>query len=189
MESMADDYAYSNADDDSTGIIVAKCFMHGAAFVYLMVVLLVAWIFVALMIAVRIVPGVQLGALSILSIIIANFAIMFIAVGWLNAQVSQHVWKVQVKQKWRSLLGHGFLLSIVIAIAGIPFMIINSMMLSADLWTYVEFLIVSFLIHSSIIGYFCKRIAEVFTDDALTTRIGSMNVLDRTTSRGQCFHC
>ena len=186
---MADDHAHNSVDDDSTGIIVAKYFMHGAAFIYLMVVLLVAWIFVALMIAVRIVPGVQLGALSILSIIIANFAIMFRAVGWLNAQVSQHVWKVQVKQKWLSLLGHGFLLSIVIAIAGIPFMIINAMMLSADLWTYVQFLIVSFFIHSSVIGYICKRVAEVFTDDELTTRTGSMSALDRIAFRGQRSHC
>ncbi len=186
---MADDYAYSNGDDDSTGIIVAKCFMHGAAFFYLMVVLLVAWIFVALMIAVRIVPGVQLGVLSILSIIIANFAIMFIAVGWLNAQVSQHVWKVQVKQKWLSLLGHGFRLFIVIAIAGMPFMIINAMMRSADLWTYVKFIIVNFLIHSLVIGYICKRVAEVFTDDELTTHTGSTSILDRTAFHGQCSHC
>ncbi len=186
---MADDYAYSNVDDDSKGIMVAKYFMHGAAFVYLMVVLLVAWIFVTLMIAVRIVPGVQMGVLNILGIIIASFAIMFIAVGWLNAQVSQHIWKVQVKQKWLSLLGHGFRLFIVIAIAGMPFMIINAMMRSADLWTYVKFIIVNFLIHSLVIGYICKRVAEVFTDDEFTTRATPTSFLERTTFRGQCTHC
>jgi hypothetical protein len=111
MESMADDHAYSNADDDSTGIIVAKCFMHGAAFIYLVVVLLVACVFVTLMITIMIVPGVSLGVLSILGEVIASFTILFMAVGWLNAQVSQHIWKNQVKQKWLSLLGHGFLLS------------------------------------------------------------------------------
>ena len=189
MELMANDYACSNVDDDSTGIIVAKYFMHGAAFIYLMVVLLVAWIFVALFIAIMIVPGVQLSAPSILGIIIANFAIMFRAVGWLNAQVSQHIWKIQVKQKWLSLLGHGFLLFIVIAIAGIPFTIIYAMMVYGELWTYVAFLIVSFLIYSSVIGYICKRVADIFTDDELTTHTGSMSVLNRTAFRSQCSHC
>ncbi len=186
---MADDYACSNVDDDSTGIIVAKYFMHGAAFIYLVVMLFVALIFLALMIAIMIVPGVQLGALGILGVVVASFAILFMAVGWLNVQVSQHFWKIQVKQKWLSLLGHGFLLLIVITIAGIPSMLINAMMISADLWTYVKFLIINFLIYSSVIGYICKRVAEVFTDDELTTCTGSMSVLDRTTSRGQCSHC
>ena len=103
MELVVDDYACSNVDDDSTEIAIAKYFMHGAAFVYLMVVLLVVWISVTLMIAISIVPGVQMGVLGTLGFIIANFAIMFIAVGWLNAQVSQHIWKIQVKQKWLSL--------------------------------------------------------------------------------------
>ena len=178
MELMEDDYVNSNVDDDSTGVIVAKYFMHGAAFFYLMAVLLAAWIFVTLMIAFMIIPGVQLGALSILGVVIASFAILFMAVGWLNVQVSQHVWKIHMKRKWPNLLGHGFLLSIVIAIAGIPSMLINAMMLSADLWTYVMFLIVNFLIYSLVDGYICKRVADVFTDDGLTTRTTSMSVLD-----------
>lgn len=178
MELVVDDYAYSNVDDDSTEMIIAKYFMHGAALIYLGVVLFVAWLFVTLMIAFRIVPGVQMGALTILGVVTAYFAILFMVVGWLNAQVSQHIWRIQVKQKWPSLLGHGFLLFIVIAIAGIPFMIISPMMLRADLWTYIKFLIVNFLIYSLVIGYICKRVADVFTDDELTTRTASMSVLD-----------
>ena len=178
MELVADDYAYSNVDDDSTEIIIAKYFMHGAALIYLGVVLFVAWLFVTLMIAVRIVPGVQMGALTILGVVTVYFAILFIEVGWLNAQVSQHIWRIQVKQKRPNLLEHGFLLLIVIVIAGIPFMIINAMMLQADLWTYIKFLIVNFLIYSLVIGYICKRVAEVFADDKLTTPTGSMSVLD-----------
>ena len=177
------------ADDDSPEMKIAKYFMHGAALIYLGAVLFAAWIFVTLMIAVRIFPGVQMGALGILGVATASIAILFIEVGWLNAQVSQRIWKIQVKQKWPSLLGHGFLLVIVIAIAGIPFMIISPMMLRADLWTYIKFLIVNFLIYSLVIGYICKRVVEVFTNDELTTRTGSMSVLDRITFRGQCSHC
>ncbi len=162
--------------------------MHGAALIFLGVVLFVAWLFVTLMIAVRI-PGVQMGALTILGVVTAYFAILFIEVGWLNAQVSQHIWRIQVKQKWLSLLGHGLLLFIAIAIAGIPFMIISPMMMRADLWTYIKFLIVNVLIYSLVIGYICKRVADVFTDDELTTRTGSATVLDQTTFRGQCSHC
>ena len=186
---MADDSACGDTEEDFTGKIVAKYFMHGAALIFLGVVLFVAWLFVTLMIAVRIVPGVQMGALTILGVVTAYFAILFIEVGWLNAQVSQHIWRIQVKQKWPSLLGHGFLLFIVIAIAGIPFMIISPMMMRADLWTYIKFLIVNVLIYSLVIGYICKRVADVFTDDELTTRTGSTTVLDQTTFRGQCSHC
>lgn len=189
MELVADDYAFSNVDDEFPEIKIVKYFMHGAALIYLGVVLFVAGLFVTLMIAVRIVPGVQMGALTILGVVTAYFAILFIAIGWLNAQVSQRIWKIQVKQKWLSLLGHGFLLFTVIAIAGIPFMVVSATMLRADVFTYVMFLVVNFLIYSLVIGYICKRVADAFTDDELTTRAGSMSVLDRTTFRIQCSHC
>ena len=186
---MANDSSSGNTEEESTGKIVARYFMHGAALIYLGVVLFVAWLFVTLMIAFRIVPGVQMGALTILGVVTAYFTILFIEVGWLNAQVSQRIWKIQVKQKWLSLLGHGFLLVIVITIAGIPFMIVSGTMLRADVFNYVMFLVVNFLIYSLVIGYICKRVADVFTDDELTTRTGSMSVLDRITFRSQCSHC
>lgn len=184
MKLMADDSASGDTEEDSTGMIVAKYFMHGASLIFLGVVLFVAWLFVTLMIVIRI-PGVQMGALTIIGVVTAYIAILFIEVGWLNAQVSQHIWRIQVKQKWTSLLGHGFLLFIFIAIAGIPFMIISPMMMRAALWTYIRFLIVNVLIYSLVIGYICKRVADVFTDDELTIRTGSTTVLDQTTFRGQ----
>jgi hypothetical protein len=184
MKLMANDSASDDTEEDSTGKIVAKYFMHGASLIFLGVVLFVAWLFVTLMIVVR-TPSVQMGALTIIGVVTAYIAILFIEVGWLNAQVSQHIWRIQVKQKWASLLGHGFLLFIFIAIAGIPFMIISPMMMRAALWTYIKFLIVNVLIYSLVIGYICKHVADVFTDDELTTRTGSTIVLDQTTFRGQ----
>jgi len=183
---MANDSAFSSADDDSTERTLAKYFVHGAAFSLLTMVLAVAWAFVAVIMIVLGVPG---GILGILAGMVAAFGILFIAIGWLNAQISQYIWKTQVKQKWLSLLGHGLLLFIVIAIAGIPSMIISGMMWSADIFTYVMFTIVNFLIYSLVDGYICKRVAEVFPDDEFTTRIAPMRVLDRTTFRGQCAHC
>ena len=176
---MADDYAYSNVEEDSTGKMVAKYFVHGTAYSLLMLVLVVAWAFLMI---IMVVLGSIIG-------LVASFAILFLAVGWLNAQISQYIWKIQVKQKWLSLLGHGLLLFIAIAIAGIPSMIISGMMWSADLFTYVMYTIASFLIYSLIDGYICKRVAEVFPDDELTTRAAPTRFPERTTFRGQCTHC
>ena len=183
---MADDYAYSNDDDDSTEKIVAKYFVHGAAYSLLVMVLAIVWAFVA---AIMLILGATMGVLSFFAGFVASFAILFIALGWLNAQISQYIWKIQVKQKWLSLLGHGLLLFIVIAIAGIPSMIISAMMWSADLFTYVMFTIVNFLIYSLVDGYISKRVAEAFPDDEFTTRAAPTSVLDRSTFRGQCAHC
>lgn len=176
---MADDYAYSNVDDDSTGKMVAKYFVHGAIYSLLMLVLMVVWAFLMI---IMVVLGSIIG-------LIASFAVLFMMIGWLNAQISQYIWKIQVNQKWLSLLGHGFLLFIVIAIAGIPSLIISGMIWSADFFTYVIFTIVNFLIYSLIDGYICKRVSEVFPDDELTTRAASTRFLERSTFRGKCTHC
>ena len=176
---MADDSAFSNVDDDSTGKMVAKYFVHGAVYSLLMLVLVVVWAFLMI---IMVVFGSIIG-------LVASFAILFIMVGWLNAQISQYIWKIEVKQKWLSLLGHGLLLFIGIAIAGIPSMIISGMMWSADLYTYVTFTIVNFLIYSLVDGYICKRVAEVFPDDEFTTRAAPTSFLERTTFRGQCTDC
>jgi len=183
---MEDDYAYSSLDEDSTERTVAKYFVHGAAYSLLVMVLAIVWAFVAV---IMLILGATMGVLGFFVGFVASFAILFIALGWLNAQISQYIWKIQVKQKWLSLLGHGLLLFIVIAIAGIPSMIIGAMMWSADLFTYVMFTIVNFLIYSLVDGYISKRVAEVFPDDELTTRTAAMSVLDRTAFRGQCSHC
>ena len=183
---MADDYACSNVDDDSTEGTLAKYFVHGAAYSSLAMVLAVVWLFVAI---IMIILGAIMGVLSFLAGFAASFVVLFIAIGWLNAQVSQYIWKIQVKQKWLSLLGHGFLLFIAIAIAGIPSMIISGMMWAADLFTYVVYTIVNFLIYSLVDGYICKRVAEGFPDDELTIHAAPLSVLDRTTFRGNCSHC
>ncbi len=176
---MADDYAFSNVEEDSTGKMVAKYFVHGAVYSLLMLVLVVVWAFLMI---IMVAFGSIIG-------LVASFAILFIMVGWLNAQISQYIWKIEVKQKWLSLLGHGLLLFIVIAIAGIPSMIISGMMWSADIFTYVMFTIVNFLIYSLVDGYICKHVAEIFPNDELTTRAAPTSFLERTTFRGQCSHC
>jgi len=176
---MADDSAFSNGEEDSTGKMVAKYFVHGAVYSLLMLVLVVVWAFLMI---IMVVLGSIIG-------LVASFAILFMMVGWLNAQISQYIWKIHVKQKWLSLLGHGFLLFIVIAIAGIPSMIIDMMMWSADVFTYVMFTIVNFFIYSLVDGYICKHVAGEFPDDEFTTRAASMSVLERTTFHGHCSHC
>ena len=183
---MADDSVFSDLEKDSTGKTVAKYFVHGAAYSLLVMVLVTIWTFVVIFI---IVLGAIMGILSLLLGLVASLAILFIGLGWLNAQISQYIWKNQVKQKWPSLLGHGFLLFVVIAIAGIPSMIIDMMMWSADIFTYVMFTIASFLIYALVDGYICKRVAEVFPDDEFIARAAPTSFLERTTFRGQCTHC
>lgn len=183
---MADDSMFGDVEEDSTGKMVAKYFVHGAAYSLLMLVLWVVWAFVAV---IMIVFGVFMGILGVLVGLGASFAILFMMVGWLNAQISQYIWKIQVKQKWLSLLGHGFLLFIAIAIAGIPSMIIDMMMWSVDLFAYSMYTIVHFIVYSLIDGYICKRVSEVFPDDEFTGRAAPTRFLERISFRGQCPHC
>jgi predicted Zn finger-like uncharacterized protein len=183
---MADDSVFDDVEEDSTGKTVAKYFVHGAAYSLLVLVLVTIWLFVVI---IMIVIGSIMGILGLLLGFGASLAILFMGLGWLNAQISQYIWKNQVKQRWLSLLGHGLLLFIVIFIAGIPSMIIDLMLWSADLFTYTTFTIVNFLIYSLIDGYICKRVAEVFPDDEFTTRAAPTSFLERTTFRGQCTHC
>lgn len=176
---MADDSVFGDVEDDSTGKMVAKYFVHGAAYSLLMLVLAVVWAF---LIVFMVILGSIVG-------LIASLAVLFMMVGWLNAQISQYIWKIDVKQQWLSLLGHGFLLFIVMLIASIPSWIIEVMMSSADLITYLMYSIVSFIVYSLINGYIAKHVAEVFPDDEFAGRVVSKSGLGRASFRGKCSNC
>jgi hypothetical protein len=93
----------------STSVLV-KYFLHGLAFSVLFIVLALIW---AIITAVLLVVGLFIG-------FIIGIIILFYFIGGLNAGLTSLIWSLQVKTNFLSLLSHGFVLFIILLLAGIP---------------------------------------------------------------------
>lgn len=99
----------------SRGDLLLRYFLHGIVYSLLSIVLLFAW-------AILLVFLVMIGWLIGLAIGIIVFLLF---VGGLNIFLSGIIWSLNVKSGWLSILGHGLVLFLLQAIAGIPAIIVE----------------------------------------------------------------
>jgi uncharacterized membrane protein YagU involved in acid resistance len=94
----------------STTSALTKYFLHGIIFSLLFSVLAIVWVFVfAFLVMIGYVVG-----------LIIAFILLFFIIGGLNTVLTQSTWDTDIKQDWKSLLGHGTVLLIALILAGIP---------------------------------------------------------------------
>jgi hypothetical protein len=126
--------------------LLARYFVHGISFSALLALSLIAWSFVA---AFLIITGFVIG-------LILAFVVLFIIIGGLNILLTEFIWKVPIKQDWKRILAHGFLLPIVLILTGIPSIIIR---LVAPSWVTT---VVLFIVYCFIDGFVAKEVAFIW---------------------------
>jgi hypothetical protein len=94
---------------------IPKYFIHGFAFSIIFIALVFIWAFIF---AVLIVIGSFIG-------FILGFIVLFFFLGGLNSFLTDLIWSIPIKTAWKSLLGHGLLLFIVLIIVHIPAAVIE----------------------------------------------------------------
>lgn len=114
--------------------IIVKYFVHGIAFSLIFTVLAVAWIFGLLMLTV---VGSFIG-------FIIGFGILMLIIGGLNSFLTSILW-FPVKTAFWSILGHGFVLFIVLLIVNGIFVMVPSLAFPGISTTIITFVIGSFL--------------------------------------------
>ncbi|MGA2309845.1 MAG: hypothetical protein ABSG57_09905 [Candidatus Bathyarchaeia archaeon] len=131
---------------------LARLFLHGTAFSGLLMVAEIVWIVLtAFLILVGFIIGFILGIVVLLFII-----------GGLNSFLTEHIWHVSIKRGWKSVLGQGLILLIILAIARIPLLVINLVIPSLVTTT------VFFIVYCFIDGLLARRVASYWESKEYT---------------------
>jgi len=125
--------------------VASKYFLHGILFSILGLVLVFLW---AVLLIVLVVIGLFIG-------LIIGLLVLFFIVGGLNSFLTNIIWNMPVKTDWKSLLTHGFILSILLLVVHVPSMIVS---LAAP---SIATTIVLFVIYAFIDGLVAKRTAAL----------------------------
>jgi hypothetical protein len=126
-----------------------KYFLHGLAFSVIFLLLSFVW---AIILVVLIVAGFLIG-------LIIGFLVLFFIIGGLNSFLTDLIWSISIKTGWKSLLGHGFVLFIALALVDIPAMIISFIVPS------LATTIVLFIIYALIDGFVAKKVAGYWEEE------------------------
>ena len=94
---------------------ITKYFIHGFAFSVIFIAFAFIW---AVIFALLLVIGSFIG-------FILGFVVLFFFLGGLNSFLTDLIWSIPIKTAWKSLLGHGFLLFILLIIVHIPAVVIE----------------------------------------------------------------
>jgi hypothetical protein len=126
-----------------------KYFAHGLAFSLILTVLVFVW---ALILVVLAIAGAFIG-------LIIGFLILLFIIGGLNSFLTDLIWAIPVKTKWTSLLGHGFVLLMVLVIVHIPAFAI------ALVLPNLAISIALFIVYAFIDGFIAKIIAGYWEEE------------------------
>lgn len=138
------------AEKEAVWRTASKYFLHGILFSVLMLVLGFVW---AIIFVILVVAGFLIG-------FIIGIIVLFIIMGGLNNFLTDKIWCIRVKSGWKSLLGHGFILFIVLVVADIPAIIIN--LTAPSTITAV----VLFIVYAFIDGFLAKSIAGFWEEES-----------------------
>lgn len=137
------------AEKEAVWRTASKYFLHGILFSGLMLVLAFVW---AILFVVLVVAGFIIG-------LIIGILVLFIIIGGLNNFLTDAIWGIRIKSGWKSLLGHGFILFIVLIVAHIPAIIIN--LVAPNVVTTVVVLVA----YAFIDGFLAKSIAGYWEEE------------------------
>jgi hypothetical protein len=128
--------------------LLLKYFLHGILFSGIFLVMGFVWAFVFV---VLVVAGLLVG-------FILGLILLFFIIGWINVSLAGLIWDMWIQSDWKSLLVHGFLLFVLLIIAGIPSIIVNLIVPS------LAITLVFFIINCLIDGFVAKNLAEWFEE-------------------------
>lgn len=128
---------------------LAKYFVHGIAFSLLFTILAIAWVFILLILI----------SLGWLIGFIIGLGILILIIGGLNSFLTDLLWFPVITSFW-SIVGHGILLFIALAIANAVFVLAPSLVFPG-----IATQIVTFIIGSFVDGFVAKKIAGLWEEE------------------------
>jgi hypothetical protein len=130
----------------SRRLLLAKYFLHGIAYSFLLLILGLVWIFIMAFLTLT---------FSIVGLLLA-FVLLFFIMGGLNTFLAETIWHVSMKENWKSILAHGLVLFITVLLVGMPSLIIG---FAVPSWITSVAL---FIIYCFIDGFVAMRVAYIW---------------------------
>jgi hypothetical protein len=145
-----------------------KYFVHGLLYSALSAVgsIILAVISVAIVgavSAVSLITGELIGWVVAAFLMIVLFIVALLILGIVNTLLSRVFWKAFAPMNWRSLVGHGGLMLVLLFIFGIPALLLDFVLPPLDIVLTTAILIPRVLIYAVIYGYTGKFVALGFT--------------------------
>jgi hypothetical protein len=136
-------------DEEKKWFILAKYFVHGAAFSLIFTALVFLWIFGYFML---IVLGSLIG-------LVIGLGLLMLIVGGINCFLTNALW-FPVKTSFWDIVGHGIVLFIALAVVNAIVVIVPTLVFPGLVTTIVTFIIASF-----VDGFACKNIARFWEEE------------------------
>ncbi len=151
---MSDGPERASIHDQFSGLDkIGRYFIHGLVFYLLMAAS-------NIVLAVVLVMFVLLA--SVLGFIIW-FGVVFLVWGLINGKLCSWLWHFEVRQHWTSLMGHGFVLFIVLLIVELPVELLDFGMSTTGI-SYPVILIVGIIAYPFIDGIVGKAVGNMFAE-------------------------
>jgi hypothetical protein len=179
IEDRSGSYTGGEFKDNSSIELFGKYFIHGFVYSLLMVGALVVWIFILLFLLI-------IGSIIGLAV---GFVVIFIIMGWINKSLAGWLWGIEARDAWTSLLGHGFVLFLVLLIVQIPSMLIDAYLAYSTPVVYLTWVVVNFIVYSLIDGFVGKRVASMFQESGTDYRVTPSSVHAPTAPYNTCPVC
>jgi hypothetical protein len=108
--------------------------------------------------------GQLFGWILVIVLLIGLIFVSFLVVGVINTYLSATFWKVRSPMNWRSLVGHGGALAILLLVFGLPAFAIDFLFPNLDQITFLVVVIPRVIIYSLVYGYTGRFVALGFSD-------------------------
>ena len=136
------------AKSESQLNLLVKYFVHGVLFSVIGIVLSFVWLAILI---VLVVLGSFIGLLI-------GFVVLFFFIGGLNSMLTGFIWHVSIRTDWKTILLHGFVLSIAFIVVHIPSLVINLAVPS------IVTVVVLFIIYAFVDGFVARYIAGMWQE-------------------------
>lgn len=140
-------------------INAARYFLHGILFSIIYTVLYLFWSFIWSLLVVMGPIIWFITGFIVLFFIVGGITLYFI-LGGVNIYLTDRIWDIPIKEDLKSLLEHGFVLSILLFIVHIPMIAIT--FTAPDL---ARALIVLFILYAFIDGYVAKKVGQLWEEE------------------------
>ena len=135
---------------------VLKYFAHGIAFSFLYLLLSYFWVFLfAALIDIGLIIGFIIGV-----------ALFFLILAGINVYLSSRLWDISVRDDWKSLLEHGFILFIALILVSIPIILLSPYIAGLSDFESLTVRIIIFIGYAFLDGFLAKNLGELWEEES-----------------------
>lgn len=146
-----------------------KYFLHGIIYAIVTAVAgtivgSIGGVFSMILVPITLAAGQLVGWILAIVLLILLLAFSLLVIGIINTYLSVTFWKVSSPMNWKSLIGHGGVLVLLLFLFGLPALLLDFLLIGLDPFILILILVPRVVIYSIIYGYTGRFVALGFGD-------------------------